>query len=223
MSIEIIRPADTCAVAGCERPVHVESRGLCNAHYQRWLRHGDPLGAGTGRGSNRLDLSGRRFGSFVATRRAPSTAAGNTRWFCRCDCGSEVVVARGNLTSGNSKSCGCQKVTKIAAARTKHGHSPHGKPTREYVSWRAMITRCTNPANHKYATYGAVGITVCDRWRDSFESFLADMGPRPAGTSLDRFPDNRGNYEPGNCRWGTPKQQSRNQHRYTSRGVVHAD
>ena len=94
--------------------------------------------------------------------------------------------------------------------RKKHGHAAcrNGSPT--YRSWQQMRQRCDNPRASQFAKYGARGITVCDRWRDCFANFLADMGERPAGTTLDRWPNGRGNYEPGNCRWATPRQQSCN-------------
>lgn len=86
---------------------------------------------------------------------------------------------------------------------------PPKKRSREYVSWRSMIDRCTNPRSPNYVRYGGRGITVCPEWRASLAVFVADMGPRPEGTSLDRI-NNDGNYEPGNCRWATPKQQTNN-------------
>jgi hypothetical protein len=90
----------------------------------------------------------------------------------------------------------------------------HGKcGTREYTSWEMMNARCNNPKATGYENYGGRGITVCERWR-RFENFLADMGPRPAGTTLDRWPNNDGNYEPGNCRWATRAQQLGNRRAY---------
>lgn len=89
--------------------------------------------------------------------------------------------------------------------RKTHGH--YGEPT--YVSWYSMKTRCLNPNAASYARYGGRGIRVCTRWMQ-FENFLADMGMRPVGTTLDRI-DRFGNYEPGNCRWATPRQQRLNQ------------
>ena len=80
----------------------------------------------------------------------------------------------------------------------------------EYRTWQAMNNRCHNPSATDYPSYGARGVIVCDRWRNSFENFLADMGMRPQGATLDRFPNNRGNYAPDNCRWATRIEQSRN-------------
>jgi hypothetical protein len=101
---------------------------------------------------------------------------------------------------------------RMAAERTIHGHGRKRGEGRQgtstYYIWGAMIQRCTNPRNRDYPSYGARGITVCDRWH-KFENFLADMGERPDGLSLDRI-DNDGNYEPGNCHWATPVQQANN-------------
>lgn len=92
-----------------------------------------------------------------------------------------------------------------------HGHCSAGRlRSRTYISWVGMIQRCTNPATENYHLYGGRGICVCERWL-TFENFLADMGERPAGTSIDRFPNNDGNYEHGNCRWATAAAQRANQ------------
>lgn len=94
-----------------------------------------------------------------------------------------------------------------------HGHARHNngaKATPEYSSWLAMKNRCLNPNAQDRKLYSGRGIRICDRWIESFENFLADMSLRPPGTSLDRFPNSDGNYEPGNCRWATAQQQARN-------------
>lgn len=96
-------------------------------------------------------------------------------------------------------------------ANTVHGGARRGAVTREYGSWHAMLQRCENPKHHAFKNYGGRGIVVCERWH-LLENFLADMGPRPPGKSLDRI-NNNGNYEPGNCRWATPKEQIANQRR----------
>ena len=93
----------------------------------------------------------------------------------------------------------------------EHGHTKHGKPSSPtHSSWKSMISRCYWPKATGYHRYGGRGITVCERWRgdDGFANFLADMGERPPGRSIDRFPDPDGNYELSNCRWGTRREQS---------------
>jgi hypothetical protein len=99
---------------------------------------------------------------------------------------------------------------RTAETRAKISTAARNGPTSAYCTWRSMRQRCFNANMKAYPYYGGRGITICPRWLDSFENFLADMGERPPGTSLDRFPNNSGNYEPGNCRWATSKEQAQN-------------
>jgi hypothetical protein len=150
-----------------------------------------------------LDISGRRYGRWIVVERSFDVVRpGNgPRWLCRCDCGTERAVYAHALHAG-SKSCGCSK-------RDNAGNAARNNPA--FQSWATMVQRCRNPRNTNFPNYGGRGITVCDRWR-TFAGFIGDMGPRPDGTSLDRI-DVNGNYEPGNCRWATAKEQTRNTRR----------
>lgn len=153
-----------------------------------------------------LNLGGKRFTRLLVVSQAPSRQ--EICWNCICDCGAERVVRQSNLISGSTKSCGCYMRDRV----TKHGHCRKSKPgliTPEYEAWLSAKSRCRNPKYSKYEYYGGRGITICDEWVNSFSSFFEHMGPRPDGHTLDRI-DNDGNYEPGNCRWATWKQQAKN-------------
>lgn len=152
------------------------------------------------------DKTGRRFGRLVATSRAPNAKSG-VAWHCRCDCGALRVVLGTNLQEGRTKSCGCLNVETVKLA--KHGHDRKGQRSPTYRTWVSMISRCHDQNVKSFAGYGAKGITVCQRWRSCFEHFLADMGERPAGCTIDRIDNDRG-YFPGNCRWLDAFGQARN-------------
>lgn len=154
------------------------------------------------------NIAGQRFGRWtVLALYAKGTKLPKipTRWVCQCDCGISRVVAAPLLKCGKSLSCGCYSRQMTKARITRHGQT--GTPT--WISWASMINRCTCENLQHYQNYGGRGIGICERWL-IFENFLADMGERPEGTSLDRI-NNEGNYEPTNCRWATRQQQSQNQ------------
>lgn len=103
----------------------------------------------------------------------------------------------------------------LVARNTKHGAAKRRAETSEYRSWRGMIERCENSNHISYGYYGGRGIAVCERWRNDFSTFLADMGMKPTPQhQVDRYPDTNGNYEPSNCRWATPAEQRANQRPY---------
>jgi hypothetical protein len=118
-------------------------------------------------------------------------------WACRC--GKEFEAFVDNVARRHTTSCGCEQY--LGVSRPIHGHFIGDKPSRTYKSWQAMIARCTNPKHPAYEKYYAgQGVTICEQWRNSFEAFLADVGERPEGMTLDRI-NPSGNYEPGNVRW----------------------
>lgn len=164
------------------------------------------------RPANFKDLTGQTFGRLTVVSLAPSHLSArkkSVRWNCRCACGKVKPILGYSLKKGETKSCGCLRRELAAKREITHGHTVLGKQTRTYQCWCDMRKRCSNPKATGYARYGGRGITVCDRWLESFENFLADMGECPAGFEIDRK-DVNGNYEPSNCRWLTKRDQSRN-------------
>jgi hypothetical protein len=156
------------------------------------------------------DLTGLKFGFYRVLERAESVSAhGHARWLCQCACGAVKAVDGRHLRSGRAQSCGCRKAELIGRRARRHGHHINGRPSPTYASWTAMMHRCTCPTAPDWKRYGGRGVSVTERWY-LFENFLADMGIRPEGRTLDRHPDPAGNYEPGNVRWATVLEQRLN-------------
>lgn len=173
---------------------------------------------------------GTRFTRLVAvseTRKVMPNGRLLSAWLMVCDCGKEKVCASQNLKGGRQKSCGCLRAEKSSDTKTIHGAQKTGQRWPEYSIWSAMKRRCLNPKSKFFRYYGGRGITVCDRWAfganglTGFQCFVNDMGRRPSPElSIDRIEVN-GNYEPGNCRWATKKEQHDNRRPFVQTKCVH--
>lgn len=155
------------------------------------------------------DLTGQRYGRLTVLARTADYRPGIAVWNCQCICGTVTKVRTGELK--HRVSCGCANTDAASREVRRVRATTHGRAkTRVWNTWVNMIQRCHNPNAGGFEKYGGRGITVCERWRESFEAFLADMGEMPTEKhTIDRI-ESRLNYTPDNCRWATMKEQQNN-------------
>lgn len=170
------------------------------------------------------NITGCVFGRLTVIKQVGRNSGRAAIWECLCSCGVIKNITAGTLRNGTTKSCGCLR-QEVGLSKLTHGYSY----TTEYKTWTNMIRRCYVPTAEGYQNYGGAGVSVCDRWKNSFENFLEDMGFKPTPKhTIDRFPNQTGNYEMSNCRWATVRQQAGNRKsnkwlEYNGRKMILAD
>jgi len=158
------------------------------------------------------DLSGQQFGRLTVLEYAGTSSNKHSLYLCKCECGNEKIIHGTSLTQGKTKSCGCLHREETSKLMTTHGLTKEHR--RICAAWSNMKDRCNNPANKFYSDYGGRGIIVCNEWEEDVVKFVewALANGYNDKLTIDRI-DNDGNYEPGNCKWSTPKEQNRNMRR----------
>lgn len=201
---------ETCLY--CERKII--AKGLCSLHYDRWrLRRPmeAPLNYGGQfkKGHNLIDLTGQVF-TRLTVLECLGTERESGLWRCRCECGNEVITSTKLLRRAEKKSCGCYH-SDSAREHIVNLNKTHGMSgSTEYNTWVSMKDRCNNPKSESYHLYGGRGIKISESWDSSFETFYADMGPKPSiKHSIDRIDPWKG-YNKENCRWATSSEQINN-------------
>lgn len=156
-----------------------------------------------------IDLTGQKFNRLTVISFHSKLPRGASKWLCRCDCGKELVALAGNIKKKDGQgttSCGCAHSEIVVRRNFRHGLAR----SKEYDAWSGAKGRVMNAKNKRFKYYGGRGVKMCDRWLESFENFIADMGSCPDGKrSLGRI-NNDGDYEPSNCRWESHVEQMNN-------------
>lgn len=147
-----------------------------------------------------IDMTGVRHGRLVGISMSHRGPFGHAHWHFVCDCGTLVTADASRVRSGNTTSCGCRHREISAARLLVHGHRAARRHDQTYCAWQAMKNGCYNSSSDRFTHIGRRGIRVCPEWRNDYERFLADMGRRPAGTTLERL-DTNSDYGKANCIW----------------------